>query len=147
MYKIVCFPFVLVHLTFVIVNLSVHLSESVTITVFQREPAGQKGECLFNECWMNVMLVWDLFPFSSVFTLRIPISSVALCGNIGAARFELSVCLLVRFGVLIFCLFGQTTSLISMSSFLDCFTSLIIWLPRQVLCTFRQFSCFSELCV
>ncbi len=33
-------------------------------------------ECLINKCWMNVMLIWDLFPFSSVIILRIPISSV-----------------------------------------------------------------------
>ncbi len=56
---------------------------------FQREPAGWKGECLFNDCWMNVMLVWDLFPFSFVITLRIPISSVALRSDTSAARFEL----------------------------------------------------------
>ncbi len=37
---------------------SVHPSEGVTIAAFQREPpAGQKGECLFNKCWMNVMLI------------------------------------------------------------------------------------------
>ncbi len=41
---------------------SVHPSENVTIAAFWREPAGRKGECLFNECWMNVMLIWDLFP-------------------------------------------------------------------------------------
>ncbi len=29
---------------------SVHPSESLTITAFRREPAGQNGECLFNEC-------------------------------------------------------------------------------------------------
>ncbi len=66
-----------------------HLSESVTITSFRRKLAGQKGECLFNECWMIVMLIWDLlFPFSSVITLQIPVSSVALCGDSSTARFE-----------------------------------------------------------
>ncbi len=37
---------------------------------------------------MNVMLVWDLFPFPPVITLLIPISSAALRGNTSAARFE-----------------------------------------------------------
>ncbi len=52
------------------------------------EPVGWKGECLFNECWMNIMLIWDLFPFSSVITLRIPISSVALRSDTSAAHSE-----------------------------------------------------------
>ncbi len=29
---------------------SVHPSESVTIAVFQREPAGEKEECFINKC-------------------------------------------------------------------------------------------------
>ncbi len=71
---------------------SVHPSESVTITAFRREPAGRKGECLFNECWMNVMLIWDLFPFSSVITLRIPFSSMALRGDTRAACVKQKSC-------------------------------------------------------
>ncbi len=47
-----------------------------------------KRECLFNECWMNIMLTWDLFPFSSLIGLRISISSVALLSNTSAACFE-----------------------------------------------------------
>ncbi len=70
---------------------SVHPSESVTIAAFWREQAGRKGECLFNECWMNVMLIWDLFPFSSIITLQIPISSVALHKDTSAARFQLGI--------------------------------------------------------
>ncbi len=70
----------------------VHPSESVTITACQREPAGWKGECLLNECWMNVMLIWDLIPFSSVIALRIPISSMALHDDTSTARFELVRC-------------------------------------------------------
>ncbi len=73
----------------IIVIQSVHPSERVTIAAFWREPAGWKAECLFDECWMNITLIWDLFPFSSVITLRIPISSVALHGDTSAARFEL----------------------------------------------------------
>ncbi len=75
---------------------SVHLSESVTIAAFQTEPAGWEVECLFNECWMNVMLVWDLFPFLSVITLRIPISSVALRSDTSAARFKWSLFLMIN---------------------------------------------------
>ncbi len=60
---------------------SVHPSESITIA------AGWKGECL-KECWMNVILVWDLFPFLSVITLQIPISSVALHGDTSIARYK-----------------------------------------------------------
>ncbi len=37
---------------------------------------------------MNAMLIWDLLPLSSVITLRIPISFVALYGDSSAARFE-----------------------------------------------------------
>ncbi len=34
------------------------------------------------------MLIWDLFSFSSVIILRIPISSMALRGDTSAERFE-----------------------------------------------------------
>ncbi len=67
---------------------SMHLSESVTIAVFRKEPAWWKGECLFNVCRMNVMIILDLFPFLSVITLRIPISSVALRSDTSAAHFK-----------------------------------------------------------
>ncbi len=71
------------------VNVTITAFWRDTITAFRREPAEWKGECLFNECWMNVMLIWDLFPFSSVITLRSPISSVAVHSDTSAARFEL----------------------------------------------------------
>ncbi len=74
---------------------SVHPSKSITITAFWREPAGWKGEYLFNECWMNVMLIWELFPFSSVINLWIPISSVGLHSDTRAARFKYEECLCI----------------------------------------------------
>ncbi len=50
-----CSPFTHFHLpplflTYIDLIPSVHPSESVTIAAFWRKPAGQKGECLFNEC-------------------------------------------------------------------------------------------------
>ncbi len=67
----------------------VSVRERYTIAAFRREPAGPKGERLFNECCMNVTLVWDFFRFLSVITPLIPISSATLRSYTIAARFKL----------------------------------------------------------